>query len=81
MLPTMLSDSPNPKRMKNVSVGKLPTENTSDVGEGLILDRYRYNLVSVMAKASVSGIGLAFCVCKQMCCWWPRRKTQTPYAC
>ena len=39
VLPTMLSDSPNPKCMKNVSVGKVPTDNTSDVREGLILDR------------------------------------------
>ena len=67
MLPTMLSDSPNPKRMKNVSVGKLPTENTSDVREGLILDRYRYNLVSVEWKRRVCReLGLRF-VCANKC--------------
>ena len=67
MLPTMLSDSPNPKHMKNVSVGKLPTENTSGVREGLILDRCRYNPVSVeWQRRGCRELGLRF-VCANKC--------------
>ena len=70
-LPAVHSDPPNPKTvsvdMKNVSVGKLRTENTSDVGEGLILDRYRYNPVSVEWQRRVCReLGLRF-VCANKC--------------
>ena len=58
MLPTMLSDSPNPKH---------PCLNTSGVKERLILDRYRYNPVSVEWQRQVCWeLGLRF-VCANKC--------------